>query len=162
MQTLHVFFKKHPIMGLRTAKTIIAVIISSLFVQFVLQQNPFFACIGSVVAMEKTMTKSIRAAIIRNVGTIIGGVIGIVIGSFTENILIMALGLCPFIWISNIIGKKESIVPGAIVYFAVFYLNSMDDAWKYGLIRIAGTLIGTLIALGVNAALFPNKETTNE
>lgn len=98
---------------------------------------------------------SVKAAVIRNVGTITGGLIGIAIGSFTENIILMALGLIPFIWINNTIGKKESIVPGAIVYFAVFYLNTMDGAWKYGLTRIMGTLIGTLIALAVNALLFP-------
>lgn len=123
--------------------------------QYVLRQNPFFACIGAVVAIEKTMSKSVKVAIIRNVGTITGGLLGIAICTFTENIFLMALGLIPFIWINNTIGKKESIVPGAIVYFAVFFLNSKDSAWIYGLTRIMGTLIGTLIALAVNVLIFP-------
>lgn len=123
--------------------------------QYVMRQNPFFACIGAVVAMERTVSMSVKAAVIRNVGTITGGLIGIAVGSFTENIFLMALGLIPFIWINNLIGKKESIVPGAIVYFAVFYLNNMDSAWIYGLTRIMGTLIGTLIALAVNVLIFP-------
>lgn len=108
--------------------------------------------------MDKTLSRSVKAAIIRNIGTILGGVIGILIGSFTENILIMSLGLIPLIWISNIIGKQESIVAGAIVYFAAFYLNSMDHAWSYGLTRIAGTLIGSMISIAVNCLILPQKE----
>lgn len=149
------FLQRHSIIGFRTIKTVIAVIVSSLFMKYVMRQNPFFACIGAVVAMEKTLSLSVRAAVIRNIGTITGGLIGIAISSFTENIFLMALGLIPFIWLNNTIGKKESIVPGAIVYFAVFYLNSMETAWKYGITRIIGTLIGTLIGIAVNALIFP-------
>lgn len=155
MDKLRALYQKFPNVGLRTIKTIIAVLISSVLMKYILNQNPFFACIGAVVAMEKTIVMSVKAAVIRNVGTITGGVLGIIIGSLTENIFLMALGLIPFIMLNNIIGKKESIVPGAIVYFAVFYLNSMDEAWIYGLTRILGTLIGTLVALAVNALIFP-------
>ena len=158
MRKLRNLYKKYPILGLRTLKTVAAIIISSLFMKYILNQNPFFACIGAFAAMEKTMSLSVKAAVIRNLGTITGGLTGILIGSFTENIFLLALGLIPFIWISNIIGKKESIVPGAIVYFAVFYLNSLDKAWIYGLTRIAGTLIGSLIAIGVNYLIFPPKK----
>ena len=159
MTRIKAFFSKYPPLGLRTLKTVIAVVLSSLFMKYVLGQNPFFACIGAVVAMEKTLALSIRAAITRNIGTIVGGLIGIAIGSFTENVFLMALGLIPFIWISNIIGRRESIVPGAIVYFAVFYLNSMDQAWSYGLTRIAGTLVGSMISIAVNLLIFPQKDT---
>lgn len=150
--------KHHPLVGLRTLKTVLAVIISSLVMKYLLGQNPFFACIGAVVAMERSIAMSIKAAVIRNVGTITGGVLGILVGSCTENILIMSLGLIPLIWISNLLGKRESIVPGAIVYFAVFYLNTMEQAWVYGLTRIAGTLIGSLISIAVNLLVFPQKE----
>lgn len=157
MRSVREYFHKHPVLGMRTFKTMVAVILSSLFMRYVLNQNPFFACIGAVVATERTMTSSLKAAVIRNVGTLTGGVIGIIVASFTENIFIMALGLVPFIWINNQIHIKDSIVPGAIVYFAVFYLNTMETAWSYGLIRIMGTFIGTIIALAVNALIFPPK-----
>lgn len=148
---------KIPIAGLRVLKTVLAVTIASLFEYYILKQNPFFACIGAVVAMEKNIYLSLKAAIVRNVGTILGGLIGISIGSFTNNFFIMALGLIPLIYLSNLIRKQESIVPGAIVYFAVFCLNSMEDCWKYGLTRILGTFIGTMIALLVNRLILPPK-----
>lgn len=143
------------IIGLRTIKSVIAVFLAALFMKYVLHQTAFFACIGAVVAVERTVSSSIRAAVIRNVGTITGGLVGIAIASFTESTLLLSLGLIPLICINNAIDKKESIVPGAIVYFAVAYLNTMDQAWVYGLTRIFGTLAGTLIGLGVNFVLFP-------
>lgn len=155
MERLKALHERFPFIGLRTVKTIIAVILSSLFMEYVLGQTPFFACIGAVVAMERTISQSVKAAIIRNVGTLTGGLIGIAVSSFTENVFFMAAGLVPFIWINNALGRKDSIVPGAIVYFAVFFLNTMDGAWVYGLTRIFGTFVGTLIALAVNALVFP-------
>lgn len=157
MQKIKSFFVRYPLLGMRTLKTVIAVVVTSLFMKYVLGQNPFFACIGAIVALERTIETSIKAAVARNIGTITGGLIGMAIGSLTDNILIMSLGLIPFIWLHNLIGRTESIVPGAIVYFAVFYLNSTQDAWSYGLIRIGGTLIGTIIALAINALIFPPK-----
>lgn len=144
-----------PYLGLRTIKTVIGVALSALFVRYVMGQTPFFACIGAVVAMERTLSSSVRAGIVRNVGTMVGGLMGIAICSFTQNILLVSLGLIPLIAINSLLGKRESIVPGAIVYFAVAYLNTSDTAWIYGLNRILGTLVGTLIALAVNALVFP-------
>lgn len=153
---------KVPFVGLRVLKTVLAVIIASLFELYILNQNSFFACIGAVVAMERNIYLSLRAALIRNVGTILGGAIGILIGSFTKNIFIMALGLIPLIGLSNRIRKQESIVPGAIVYFAVFFLNNMEDCWRYGVTRILGTLTGTIIALLVNTLILPPKNENRE
>ena len=130
---------------------------SALFMKYVLRQSPFFACIGAVVAVERTLSGSFRAAVIRNIGTLTGGVVGIAISSFTESTLLISLGLIPMIYVDNLLGKKESIVPGAIVYFAVAYLNTMSEAWIYGVKRIIGTFIGTLIGLAVNALFFPPK-----
>ena len=62
------------------------------------------------------------------------------------------------ILVDNALNKKESNVPGAIVYLAVAYLNTMDQAWVYGLNRILGTLIGTGIGLLVNFTICPPKK----
>lgn len=157
MDRVKAYFIRHPLLGLRTVKTVISVIVSSVLAKYVLGLNPFFACIGAVVAMEKNLALSLRAAAIRNIGTIVGGLIGIAVSSFTENVFIMALGLIPLIWTSNNIGQRESIVPGAIVYFAVFWLNTMDQAWHYGLTRILGTLVGSLVSIAVNVLVFPQR-----
>ncbi|NLO84945.1 MAG: hypothetical protein GX096_05905 [Clostridiales bacterium] len=143
----------HP--GWRTIKTVIAVFLSALFMKYILKQTPFFGCIGAVVAVERTLSSSVKAAIVRNVGTITGGLIGIVIATFTNSLAITSLALIPLIYINNRIGRKESIVPGAIVLFAVVYLNTVETAWVYGATRILGTFIGTLIGIAVNMLIVP-------
>ena len=151
-------FRRIPLPGLRTIKTVLAAMLTALLMRHVLHQNPFFGCIGAVVAVERTFHSSLRASVIRNVGTITGGCIGIAVSSFTESIPLLSLGLIPLIWINNKIGRQESIVPGAIVYFAVSYLNTMEQAWSYGLTRMACTFIGTIVGIAVNMLIFPPKE----
>ena len=158
MEKVIVFLKK--LFGLRTFKTFLSVLISSIIMQYIFKQSPFFACIGAVVAMEKSMTESLRAALLRNVATLVGAAVGIAISSFTHNIFLLSLGTIPLIWISRALKKPESIVPGAIVYFAVVYLNTLEQAWVYGLTRFLGTLLGTLVALAVNFLIFPPKNYT--
>lgn len=151
-----------PLIGMRVIKTVVAVYLAALFMHYVLRQPPFFACIGAVVAMESSIANSLKAALSRNLGTVIGGVVGIVVASYTENMLLISLGLIPLIVISTRLGRHETIVPGAIVYFATCYLNTMDRALVYGVTRILGTFIGSLIGLGVNILLFPPKAPLQE
>lgn len=140
---------------MRTIKTVIAVFLTALVLQYIMHQTPFFACIGAIVSVESSITSSLKAALTRNIGTIIGGTVGILIASFTDSLLLFSLGLIPLIVISNYLGRQETIVPGAIVYFAVCYLNTMEQALQYGLTRILGTFVGSLIGLAVNMLLFP-------
>lgn len=147
-----------PRIGMRTIKTVLAAMLAALFMKHVMHQTMFFACIGAITAVEKTVSSSVRASVIRNIGTITGGLVSIAISSFTENIALISLGLIPMILVDNALNKKVSIVPGAIVYFAVAYLNTMDQAWVYGLNRILGTLIGTGIGLLVNFTICPPKK----
>ena len=148
--------------GLRTLKTFLAVLVSSLLMEYVFHQPPFFACIGAVVAMERSKASSIQAALVRNIATVTGAVVGVAIASFTENILFLSLGIIPLIWLDRAINKTESIVPGAIVYFAVAYLNTMDASWVYGVTRTLGTFLGTLIALVINFTIFPPKSASQK
>lgn len=145
--------------GLRTLKTLIALLLCVLLMEYVFNDIPFFACIGAVVAVEKTIPKSIQASISRNLGTIVGGVLGIIFASITKNEIFLTFGIIPLIYIINIIGKRESIVAGAIVYFAVVYLNYGGEAAAlYGFRRIMWTLLGSFIGIAVNLIIFPPKE----
>lgn len=143
--------------GMRTIKTVLAAFLAAMLMKYVFHQTPFFACIGAVVAMEKTMSQSLRASIIRNIGTLVGGLVGIVVSSLTQNLLLISLGLIPMIYIDNRLKKQESIVIGAIVYFAVVYLNMSGGALVYGLTRILCTFIGSLVGLAVNMLICPPK-----
>lgn len=151
--------KSVSILGLRTIKTLIALLICVFLMEYVFHDIPFFACIGAVVAVEKTIPKSIQASIARNLGTIVGGILGILFSILTKNEFFLTLGIIPLIYIINIIGKRESIVPGSIVYFAVVYLNYGGEAASiYGFRRIIWTLLGSFVGIVVNLIVFPPKD----
>lgn len=145
------------LIGMRTFKTVLAAFFAAVLMKYVFHQTPFFACIGAVVAVEKTISQSLRASVVRNIGTITGGLIGILVSSLTDNLLLISLGLIPMIYIDNRLKKQESIVIGAIVYFAVVYLNMSGGALGYGLTRILGTFAGSLVGLVVNISICPPK-----
>lgn len=149
---------RRPLIGMRTIKTVIAALIAAVLMKYVFHQTPFFACIGAVVAVERTILQSLRASIIRNVGTITGGVMGILVSAVTDNLLLISLGLIPMICIENFLKKQESIVVGAIVYFAVVYLNMSGGSLEYGFTRILCTLIGSFVGLAVNMLICPPKK----
>lgn len=142
--------KKFTPIGKRTLKTAIAVILSALTMEYIIKDTPFFACIGAVASVERTMKKSIEAAFIRNLATAIGGVVGIVFSISTSNTTLLGLGIIPVICVLNLFKKHESIVPGCIVFFAVVYLNDADTGWIYGIRRISETFIGSMIGLIIN------------
>jgi uncharacterized membrane protein YgaE (UPF0421/DUF939 family) len=145
-----VVVERIPKVGLRVIKTAIAVLLCVLFMEYVVGGTPFFACIGAVASMEVSIRKSLEAALIRNLGTVIGGVFGMIFLFLTDNSLIHALGVIPVIYVINLLKKHPSIVPGCIVFFAVVFLNDANTGWIYGLKRIAETFAGSIIALVVN------------
>lgn len=144
-------------LGLRTMKTVLTVVITASLMHYVLQETPFFACIGAVVAMERTIPDSYRAALIRNLGTLVGGLLGIVFANLTGNVLLLGFGVIPIIFIQTALNKQQSIIPACVVYFAVVYTNTADTALSYGLRRIGETFLGTVVAILVNRTVFPPK-----
>jgi uncharacterized membrane protein YgaE (UPF0421/DUF939 family) len=152
---------KSPV-GLRSIKTALAVILAASVAKYILKDTPFFACIGAVVAMESSIARSVKAAIIRNVGTFAGGAMGILTGmvfqsAVSEHTVLLGLGVIPLIFIINLTKRPESIVSGCVTFFAAVFLNGPGNIWDYGTTRILGTFMGTVVALAVNWLVFPPK-----
>ncbi|RVU54977.1 FUSC family protein [Anaerosphaera multitolerans] len=147
-------------------KVVFGTILASLFMRHVMElvnvtevpMIPFFACIGVLVGMEPNKTQAISNVINRNVGTIVAGLTGGIVASFTEDIFLISLGLIPYLIFVALLDFKKSIVPGGIFYFAITYLTTLDNAWMYALNRTIGTVLGTLMGLAINFLIFPPKE----
>lgn len=152
------------------AKLVLGTVLASLFMRYVMEHInitdypmiPFFACIGVLVGMEPDASRAIRNVINRNVGTIVAGVVGGIVASVTDNILLVSLGVIPYLLVVALLDRKESIVPGGIFYFAIVYLTTFDNAWMYALNRTLGTVIGTLIGLAINFFILPPNEKSKE
>lgn len=148
--------KKTLKVGLRTWKTVVAVAITAALMQYYFNETPFFGCIGATVAIGRSGRESIRNSVIRNVGTLVGGLVGIVMLLLTDNIYVFALGVIPVIMINYWLDLNDSIVPGCIVYFAVVYLMSdTGDGEIYALRRIFHTFLGTIIGFVINMVVQP-------
>lgn len=146
--------------GLRSLKTALAVLLAAALAKYIMHDTPFFACIGAAVAMENSISRSVKAAVIRNLGTFVGGSLGILAGialktAVTNNSIFLGLGVIPLIVIINLAKRPESIVPGCVTYFATVYLNDSGNTWVYGTVRILNTFLGTLVAIAVNYLVFP-------
>ena len=142
--------------GLRTWKTVIAVAITAGLMRYLAHETPFFACIGATVGVGRSGKESLKNSLIRNVGTLVGGLIGIAMLFISDNVFINALGVIPVIMINNKLKLDDSIVPGCIVYFAVVYLMAeTGEAHFYALRRIFFTFVGTVIGFTVNMLLQP-------
>jgi uncharacterized membrane protein YgaE (UPF0421/DUF939 family) len=161
LEKLRDMLRKSPV-GLRSLKTALAVVLAAALAKYVIHDTPFFACIGAAVAMERSLARSVKAAVIRNVGTFIGGAMGVLAGVFLKsavegNSVLLGLGVIPLIALMNLTKRPESIVPGCITYFATVFLNNSGGTLHYGIMRVTDTLLGTLVAIAVNWLVFPPK-----
>lgn len=140
---------------MRTWKTVLSVAAAAGFMRYVMDDNPFFGCIGAVVGVGKTGKESLRNSMARNLGTLTGGLVGMGMIYLTDNICLEALGVIPIIMVNKWLKFEDSIVPGCIVYFAVVYLMGAGEAHTYALRRIFETFLGTLIGFGINHMIQP-------
>lgn len=142
---------KHlPKIGFRIIKTTLAILLSTLIVGYGLGQIPMYASIGAAVAIDNTMEKSFRNIINRNIGTVVGAVIGVIALFITEELWILALGVLPVIYIMNMFKRSEAVQGATVVYLSVVFLNTADKAWYFGMRRAFETILGSVIGILVN------------
>ncbi len=143
--------------------------------------NPFFAAIATAYSVHASKSASLNQAKNRCVASIIGGVIGILLISVYEllggkwpnlqavsltsfNFLIPYILISIFIILVIVIGvslKQQQAVFVSILTFLSVTVNPNINVgywqWQFGLNRILSTIIGVLIALGINLFRLPHR-----
>ena len=136
--------------------------------------NPFFAGIGTAYSVHASKSASLDQAKNRCIASVIGGVVGILLITFYElcggiwpnlnsvnletwNFVIPYLLISLFSILVVVIGvaiHQSAAVFVAILTFLSVTINPNINVgqwqWQFGLNRILSTVIGVLIALGVN------------
>ncbi|WP_066889577.1 aromatic acid exporter family protein [Clostridium nigeriense] len=158
-----------PKIGLRTLKTALAVFLCLL----IFPREPFFACLTAVFCVQDTVSNSIKIAINRGLGTVLGATIGllflIVCRFLTYNIniypirkllvyLTIAIGIIVVIYLCNLIKKPGAINISCIAFLAVTTVHAFGDPVYYAVNRTIETLFGIFIALLVNKFIAPPKQ----
>jgi len=155
--------------GQRIIKTCISVFLC-MVVTHLLGCNPFYAVITAVLCMQKDLETSKVFSTNRIIGTLAGGVMGLITvivrdylnipeHSIFIDYIFYSIAIVPLIlWTVNKQFKGASFV-STVVYFSIVLLNVADRTpFTAVFYRVVETLIGIMISLGVNAIPFWLKE----
>lgn len=155
--------KFHFHIGMRNIKTALAATLCALL-YFPFGRNPTFACIGAVFGTGSDMGNSWLNGGNRLFGTIIGGVLGMIL--FRIYIIFypdgkMHLLMLLFIFVGVILVILTSlyckwpgaIQPGGVVLCIILFNTPVDTYISYSLNRMLDTGIGVAIALLINLLL---------
>ena len=145
--------------GMRNIKTAAAATICA-FVYFLLDRNPTFACIGAVFGVGKDLSHSWLNGGNRLFGTIIGGVVGVLLFKFY---LVFVpdghhtLLLVPLVFVGTIILIMAcqafwvgGVQPGGVVLCILLFNTPAATYIDYAMNRIFDTAVGVIIALIVS------------
>lgn len=131
------------------------------------RNNPFFACIAAVFCMKDTVSSSISMGLNRTIGTILGGIVGVImiylssIFPFLNLItpILTGIGISISIYICTIMDKPEAVIVSCIVLIAIMINSaSQANAYIYAVSRSFDTIIGIIIAVLINKYINPPDE----
>ncbi|MDY2657526.1 MAG: aromatic acid exporter family protein [Candidatus Limiplasma sp.] len=151
-------FIQKPTFGMRNIKTALTAAFCAMVYSF-LGRSPAFACIGVVFALGSDMGEAYRNGGNRLYGTLIGGLLGIVLfriylifvpdghhtpllALFTFLGTILLIGLCQAFWVGG-------VQPGGVVLCILLFNTPVDSYVSYALNRIFDTAVGVVLGLAV-------------
>ena len=143
--------------GLRTAKTAAAVVISMLIVDLygATTSKLFFAMLGAMAAVQPTFKDSVESCMAQLVGLILGAAAGILLLLMPiSSIAATAIGIVLVITLYNTLGIHY---PPSIPCFMVVTLCTATDIdiLPYVLGRFWDTAIGLGVGMVINTLIFP-------
>ena len=154
---------KIPGVGMRNVKTALAAAFCA-FIYCFFDRSPAFACIGAIFGMGSDMEDSRKNGGNRLFGTLIGGLLGMVLfrlylfieptGKHTLWLVpltfigtVILIVLCQMFWVGG-------VQPGGVVLCILLFNTPVDTYISYALYRILDTTIGVLVAWAVSY-IFP-------
>ena len=152
--------------GMRNLKTAIAATLCAiLYLPF--GRNPTFACIGAIFGLGKDMGNSWLNGGNRLFGTILGGVLGMMLfGTYIKFqpegdmhpllLLFLFIGVVLLVVAAQFFEWPGAIQPGGVVLCIILFNTPVDTYIEYSFNRMFDTGIGVLVALAINL-LFPRE-----
>ena len=157
-------FRLH--IGMRNVKTAIAATLCAL-IYFLIDRNPTFACIGAIFGMGSDADNSKLNGGNRLFGTIIGGVIGMLLfpiylifypegGMHYPLLIFLFIGTVLLVLTSLFFRWPGAIQPGGVVLCIILFNTPVDTYIQYSLNRMFDTGFGVVLAIAINV-LFPRE-----
>lgn len=137
--------------GMRTTKTGIGVSLAALVGTIGLVQDPFYAAIACVVAMQNTVKGSLKAGKNRLKGTVVGAIVGYLFALIHPgDPLLTGIGIIATIYICNLLNIKQSVAIASVVFCSILLGVGEKDVLLYSIHRTIDTAVGVIIAICVN------------
>ena len=156
----------HIHIGMRNIKTALAATLCAIL-YFPFDRNPTFACIGAIFGMGSDMGSSWLGGGNRLFGTIIGGVLGMLLfrgyiqfypegGTEPGLFFFLFVGVILLILASQFFKWPGAIQPGGVVLCIILFNTPVDTYISYSLNRMLDTGVGVVVSLLINL-IFPRE-----
>lgn len=150
---------KHFPLGLRTLKTALAITLSVALVRLFVTDtlSVFYAAFGSLIAMERTVSGSLKQALSQLIGVVAGTVLGsAALLLFPEGTPALAAGAGALLLLllCNVL-KLNFVSSFSCIIFLSACLTPSDNVLRDSLFRLRDTAVGIAVALAVNALIVP-------
>ena len=143
--------------GLRTLKTVAAVLISMIVVDFygATTSKLIFAMLGAMAAVQPNFQQSLESCLTQIIGVIFGAVCGMLLMALPiPSLVAIGIGMVLVITLYNALGIRFS--PNlACLIVVTLCLGSETAPLSYALGRIWDTTIGLAIGMAINSLIFP-------
>lgn len=143
--------------GLRTAKTAVAVVLSMLVVDFfgTSSSKLIFAMLGALAAVQPTFTESLESCLTQIVGVFLGALAGgLLVITGLPPIIAAGIGIIFVISLYNGFRIRYSAGLACIIVVSIC-LDAEIKPFTYAFTRIWDTAIGLAIGMAINAFVFP-------
>jgi len=149
--------------GQRNIKSALAATLCAL-IYFIIGRNPTFACIGAIFGMGSDMDNSRLNGGNRFFGTIIGGVLGMLLfrlyicfypqgGHSFLLLVLLFIGVVILIVTSQVFHWPGAVQPGGVVLCIILFNTPVDTYVSYSIWRMIDTGVGVALALLINYML---------
>ena len=143
--------------GLRTIKTVVAVIIAMIIVDFygTTTSKLLFAMSGAMAAVQPTFKESLESCLTQIVGVFIGALAGVLLRMMLmPHLVATAIGIVLVITMYNVFNIRFS--PSLPCFIVVMICNTPDvQPITYAFGRIWDTAIGLGVGMIINTLVFP-------
>ena len=149
--------------GMRIIKTVVAVFLCGLLA-FFRDASGFYSMIAAVVCIQNSAGKTIESSVNRMIGTLIGGVVGVLVvysldtlGVLYMELLryaVLSVMLIPIIKLCLTIKKPGCAAMACIVFLCVTVNHSVGDTPAiYSIDRLFETMVGVALACAIDILL---------
>lgn len=144
------------LLGLRTLKTAIAVTLGVVIAQLLGLQYPFYVGMTAIIAMERTLQRSVYMGKIRVVGSAVGAATGAVMSYLHRGSpLLIFLGILLVIVICNKLKLQPAVAISGITFLWIMVHVGDASPLFYGAHRVFDSFVGASVSCLVNLLFLP-------